>query len=227
MTIAWAVVASFTLYLNSALGQGKPAAAKAEKKDEKAEKKDEKAAEKPEKKEEKKDEKAEKKEMEMPPKPGEETKKLQFLVGTFSGPGKMEAGAMKPDSPEMPTKAKQVCKWTLGNFWVACDVTDTAGTGKQAMTWMGHMLVGYDMEAKMYRSVGADNMGTAFDLNGKMEDKKFTMESARETTMMGMPVKFRFTFDFSDPKTLKFTDERSMKGGPWQLAETITFKKGG
>jgi hypothetical protein len=110
---------------------------------------------------------------------------------------------------------------------VVCDISDTAGAGKQAMTWMGHMLIGYDMEAKAYRSVGADNMGTAFELNAKMEDKKLTMESAHEATMMGVPVKFRFTMDFSDPKMVKFTDERSMKGGPWQLAETITYKKGG
>src|SRR5262245_34918906 len=118
MTIAWAVVASLTLYLHSASGQGKPATPAAA---------PAKTAEKV----------PEKKEPEMPPKPGEETKKLQFLVGTLTGTGKMEAGAMKPGSPEVATKAKHVCKWTLGNLWIVCDVTDTAGTGKDAMTWMG------------------------------------------------------------------------------------------
>ena len=134
---------------------------------------------------------------------------------------------MGPGSPELPTKSKHVCKWVLNNLWVQCDISDTAGSGKQAFTWMGHMIMGWDFEAKAYRSVGVDNMGTAFDLNAKMDGTKFIMESAREQMMMGTPVKFRFTFDFSDAKLLKFTDERSLKGGPWQLAETVTFKKSG
>ena len=158
------------------------------------------------------------------PKPGPELKALAFLNGTLTGEGKLEPGANGPGSPATTSKAKHSCKWTLQNFWLSCEVTDAA---KGGMTWMGHMLIGYDIEAKTYRAVGADNMGTAFDLNGKMDGKKFVMESAKETTMMGMPVKFRFTFDDSDPKAIKFTDERSLRGGPWQLAETITFKKSG
>jgi hypothetical protein len=161
------------------------------------------------------------------PKPAPENKALSFFAGTLTGEGKLEPGANGPGSPATTTKAKHTCKWTLENFWLSCDVTDAA---KGGMTWMGHMMIGYDLEAKIYRAVGADNMGTAFDLNCKMEGKMFVMESARETTMMGitmmgMPVKFRFTYDNSDPKAIKFTDERSMKGGPWQLAETIIFKK--
>jgi hypothetical protein len=158
------------------------------------------------------------------PKPGPEHKALQFFVGTMTGEGKLEPGANGPGSPATTSKAKHTCKWILENFWLSCDVTDAA---KGGMTWMGHMLIGYDLEAKSYRAVGADNMGSAFDLNGKMDGKKFVLESARETTMMGMPVKFRFTFDTTDPKAIKFTDERSLKGGPWQLAETVTFKKPG
>jgi hypothetical protein len=43
---------------------------------------------------------------------------------------------------------------------------------------------------------------------------------------MGQPTKMRFTFDAADPKALKFTDERAVKGGPWMVGETATFKKG-
>ena len=202
--ICWVMMGTITIYLTSAHGQPKPTpkpAAKAEAK----------PAAPPE----------------MPPKPTEETKKLSFLVGTFNGTGKLEKGAMGPDSAEMTSKSKQTCKWALGNLWVVCDISDTAGAGKTAMTWMGHMLIGYDLEAKQYRNVGADNMGTAYDLNARIEGNKLVMESAHDVMMMGMPVKFRFTYDFTDPKALKFTDERSMKGGPWQLAETTTFKKAG
>ena len=202
-TIAWALVGSFTLYLSIARGDTKPTA-------------EAKPAAAPAKA-------AEAKPPEGPPKPGDESKKLSFFIGTWSGTGKLEAGAMGPGSKELPSKAKQSCKWSLGNFWVACDISDTAGS----MTWMGHLLIGWDVEAKSYRAVGADNMGTAFELNGKMEEKKFTLESARESMMMGQPVKDRFTFDLTDPKAIKFSEERSTKGGPWQLAESVTFKKGG
>jgi Protein of unknown function (DUF1579) len=218
--IAWAVVATFTLYLSNASGQ--PAKAEPAKAAPAAKPEAAKPAAKPE---AAKPEAA--KPPEMPPKPGEETKKLQFLAGTMNGTGKVEKGAMGPDSPEMTSKAKHSCKWMLGNLWLACDISDTAGTGKTAMTWMGHMMVGYDMQEKKYRAVGVDNMGMAFDLNGTMSENKFVMESERESMMMGTPVKARFTFDTTDPKAIKFTEERSMKGGPWMLAETVTFKKGG
>jgi hypothetical protein len=162
-----------------------------------------------------------------PPKPGNETRALSIFIGNWSGDGKVQAGAFQPGSPEMPSKAKQSCKWILNNMWVACDITDVAGTGKSAQTWMGHLIIGWDVEQKAYRTVGADTMGSAFELNGKMDGQKFVMESAKESLMMGTPVKFRFTWDATDPKAVKFSDERSMKGGPWQLAETITFKKSG
>src|SRR6478735_4615734 len=74
------------------------------------------------------------------PKPGPELKALSFLAGTLTGEGKLE--------PATTSKARHSCKWTLQNFWLACDVTDAA---KGGMTWMGHMLIGYDVEAKSYR----------------------------------------------------------------------------
>jgi Protein of unknown function (DUF1579) len=201
--IAWAVVASFTLYLHSASGQAKP--------DDKKAAPAAAAAAPPA----------------GPPKPGAETKALGFFIGTMSGAGKVEPGAFGPGSPATTSKSKHTCKWAVDNLWVQCDISDTAGSGKDAQTWVGHMLIGWDFEAKGYRAVGVDNMGTAFDLVGKMDGKKLVLESPREVMMMGTPIKFRISYDSSDPKALKFTDERSAKGAPFQLAETVSFKKSG
>ncbi len=206
-SIAWAAAAIFAIYANSALAQNDkkptapasaaPAAAAP-------------AAGAPE-----------------SPKPGAETKALTPLVGNFTSTGKLVAGAMGPGSPELPTKGKQLCKWILGGLWLQCEISDTAGSGKQAFTWLGHIVVGWDFQAKAYHSVGVDNMGATFDLNAKVDGAKLVMESARDQMMMGVPMKYRLTYDFSDPKAIKFTDERSTKGAPFQLAETVTFKKSG
>jgi len=64
-----------------------------------------------------------------------------------------------PDGKEAPTKGKQTCKWLPGNMWAACDIEMSMGTGKTAMKWMGHLVMGYDMMAKGYRGVMTDNMG--------------------------------------------------------------------
>src|SRR5258706_16152981 len=69
-----------------------------------------------------------------PPKAGPETSALKPFMQNFTWTGTARAGAMAPGSPEMPTKGKATCKWAMGNLWAMCDLEDTAGTGKQAMT---------------------------------------------------------------------------------------------
>jgi hypothetical protein len=160
-----------------------------------------------------------------PPKPGAEMKALAPIASNYTWAGTIKAGAMGPGTPEVKSKGKQHCKWIMNGLWAECDIEDTAGEGKAAMKWMGHMDFGWDVENKGYRMVGVDNMGTAYLLNGKAEGPKFVFESAADTLFMGQPIKYRFTFDTTDPKAIKFTDERSMKGGPWMVAEEATFKK--
>src|SRR5947209_8510554 len=80
--------------------------------------------------------------MEAPPKPGEEVKALKPLFnGTATWTGKVPAGSMGPtQTADMASHGKAMCKEALGGFWYNCDVTDTMGAGKSAMTWMGHMM---------------------------------------------------------------------------------------
>jgi hypothetical protein len=160
-----------------------------------------------------------------PPKPGAEMKALQPLVGAYTfSDGKVAANAMGPGSPETKSKGKHTCKPLLGGLWLACDIEDTAGEGKAAHTWSAHMMMGWDIEAKQYKSLGVDNMGSAWVMTGKVDANKVVWESG-EMTMMGQPVKFRITIDWTDPKALKLTDERSTRGGAWMMAESATLKR--
>lgn len=163
-----------------------------------------------------------------PPKPGPETMALKPLATTLQMSGEMPAGAMGPGSPATPTKGTHSCKWSTDKLWLNCEIKDTSGTGKQAMTWNGHMMIGWDFSAKMYRAVLTDNMGMAMMLQGKMEGSKLPLESVGDYEMMGHPMKMRFTMDMTDPKAFKFTDERELgKSGKWTTFEQGTMKAGG
>jgi len=168
-----------------------------------------------------------------PPKPGDEVKALKPLFnGTGTWTGKVPAGAMGPQqTADMTTHGKAVCKEMLGGFWYACDVTDTMGTGKTAMTWMGHMMTGWDAQSKSYVSYTVDNMGMGAVFTGTMDaaNKKFTLESQQPMMMMGQMMKDRLTWDWSDAKGMvKFTDEHQMAGSTtWTTFETAEMKMTG
>ncbi|TMQ72448.1 MAG: DUF1579 domain-containing protein [Candidatus Eisenbacteria bacterium] len=133
-----------------------------------------------------------------------------FGVGAAAWKGTVEAGAMGPESK-------------LGGMWYACDVEDTYGVGKDAMTWKGHMVVGYDVNAKAYKATCVDNMGTLTNFDGMLEGTKFTLVTPTEVMMMGQMLKDRLTWDMADPKAIKFTDEHQVGGGDWKLVESSTM----
>lgn len=157
-------------------------------------------------------------------KPGPETAALKPFTGNASWTGVMKAGAMGPGSPEMATKGKMKCGWIMGGLWAMCDIEDGPAAPK-SFVWKGHWIVGWDNEAKEYRGSIFDNMGSSANMKGKMDGQKLVMESP-EAMMMGMPMKMRMTWDATDPKAVKFTEERSVKGGPWTVAGESTYKAG-
>jgi hypothetical protein len=161
----------------------------------------------------------------MLPQPTAETLKLaQYFAGKGTWVGKMAAGAMGPGSPELPTKGKYECRAITDKFWYACDVESTAGTGKTAFTWKGHMIVGWDQNAKGYRLLLVDSIGMMVPMTGEFADTKFIATSKEALVMMGQPVKARFTWDFSDPKAPKLLNEHQVASGPWQVFEQETMK---
>lgn len=159
------------------------------------------------------------------PKPGPETQALRPFIGSFTWTGTAKAGAFGPGSPEMPTRGRERCRWILGNLWAECELQDTAGKGKQAITWKATELVGYDLMAKQYVAAFVDNMGGMMTMKGMLEGSKLTFEGAG--MMNGEPWKDRVTYDASNPKAIQFTEERSMKGSPFAVAEEATMKRSG
>ena len=160
-------------------------------------------------------------------KPPPELKALSRIVanGTFTGhivAGQLGSGARVKDAPGMSTRGTHVCKWILGGMWAECQDTDTMGTGKDAVTWHALLLYGWDREDKVYRMVSVDNMGYSISTPGRLDGpSKIVFESPTDQIVMGQPTRFRFTCDFSDPKVLKFRDERSIRGGPWTVHEEV------
>jgi hypothetical protein len=155
-----------------------------------------------------------------PPKPGPEQAAIKPLVTNSTGTGTHLDPASGKD---IPVKVKSTCKWLPGNMWAACDIDETAGTGKTAMKWMGHMVFGYDTMAKSYRAYMTDNWGMSSRMKGTLEGTKMVWESMDETKMQGMPSKERVTEDFTEPKTDKISFEGEMNG-KWVPMGTTTMK---
>jgi hypothetical protein len=208
--------------------EGKPAENKAGAKVEaKAEKKDEKKEAKEEKRDEKKEATAAPAAAAAPQvmKPSEETAKLAKLFGSKKAwSGKIAADGMGPGTPEMPTKGKMDCRAIADKFFYSCDMDVTTGSGKQKMTWKGHLVTGWDANAGAYKAHLIDNMGMMVSMDGALTDTTYQLTSTQEVPMMGQKMKIRFTWDWSDKKQVKYTNEHQVGDGAWQLFETEIIK---
>jgi hypothetical protein len=162
--------------------------------------------------------------MEMPG-PGPESKALQPFFGKSLGwTGTCPAGSMGPGSPQMESHGKASCRPLFDGFSYAIDVEDTFGSGKDAMTWMGHMVVGYVVGAKAYRGFSSDNTGELVMWNGTLDGNKFVLESAAPFMMMGQMMDDRLSWVRNSDGTLAFTDEHRPQGGDWVVGEAATMK---
>lgn len=155
------------------------------------------------------------------PKPTEASKAIAMIFGrSATWTGTVPVGAMGPNSPAMPSHGKANCHPAFGGFCYVCDVEDLMGSGKEAMTWKGHVVVGYDLASSSYRGFSADNMGALTTYDGTLDGKKFSLETPNEVMMMGQKMKDRLTWDATDENNIKFTDEHQMGGGPWTMFES-------
>jgi hypothetical protein len=160
-----------------------------------------------------------------PPKPGPETMALdKFFAKGGTWTGQCPAGAMGADSKAMTTHGKAVCRKTLDGFWYVCEVEDMMGTGKEAMTWKGRMMVGYDLGTKSYKSVVVDNMGTLAMFNGTLDGNTFVLETPEQVMMMGQMMKDRLTWTLNPDGTIDFKDEHQTGEGQWMTFESATVK---
>lgn len=158
------------------------------------------------------------------PQPGPQDRAIAPLFsGTGTWTGNVPAGAMAPDSKAMTSSGKSMCRPILNNLWYTCDIQDQMGS--PAQTFRGHLVVGYDRGIDAYRAVMVDNLGTSLtELHGTLNGKKLVLETPNATPMMGKVMKDRLTFDFTDPKNVRFTDEHQPAGSQsWQLFEQGTI----
>ncbi len=162
-------------------------------------------------------------------KPGAESAAIaKFFAGTATWNGKVSAGAMGQNSPEMTSKGQAVGKQILGGWWYATDVQDMVGTGKDAMTWKGHMVVGWDGGAKAYKAYSVDNLGSSAAWTGTLDGDKFVLETDQPVMQMGMSMKDRLTWVLNGDGTANFTDEHQMAGSSdWVMFESGLCKMSG
>jgi uncharacterized protein DUF1579 len=159
------------------------------------------------------------------PTPGEESKALaRFFAKGGTWEGHVYANAMGPGSPETTSRGKAVTHPLYGGFWYACDVEDAVGAGKDAMTWKGHMLVGYDMGEKRYRSVTTDNMGGFYVMDGTLEGDTFTLVTPAPVMMMGQMMNDRLSWTANADGTVSFKDEHKVGDADWMTCETSVMK---
>lgn len=161
-----------------------------------------------------------------PPKPGAESQALGSFFSTgATWTGEVPAGALGPDSPATTSHGKAVCHEILGGFWYVCEIEDVMGTGDNATTWNGHMVVGYDVNEGAYRAMIADNLGNLTEFEGEMDDNTFVLETPEPVMMMGQMMKDRLTWVKQDDGNMKFTDEHQMGDDEdWTPFETAVMK---
>lgn len=154
--------------------------------------------------------------------PGPEMAALFKILGHGAAwKGELPAGALGPNYPAMTSHGKASCAPIVDGFWCLCELQDTMGSGKNAVTFRGHMTVGYDLGTKSYRATLVDNSGVLTSYNGQMGDGTFTLETPEPVSIMGTMMKDRLTFT-AGPNGLATTvkDEHQGADGAWSTFET-------
>jgi hypothetical protein len=97
------------------------------------------------------------------------------------------------------------------------DIESSTGTGAGSFTWRGHFVVGW--EGTSYRGLVYDNIGLLIPLACEFHDTTFVALSVEPVPLLGHSIRARFTWDFSDPAAVRFTNEHEIDDAPWQLWE--------
>jgi hypothetical protein len=144
------------------------------------------------------------------PTAGPETKLLDALV-----PSATFEGVKRPRGVE----TKDVMTWTCTKVAAGMYVTCTSKGAPPApgmAPFEGVVVVGYDYLAKQYKGFDASMQSVGYPLVGKLDGKKLVLESAIDPIgSSGKPSKTRSTWDFTDPKAIKLTSERTDEKGAW------------
>ncbi len=144
--------------------------------------------------------------------PGSETLEINTFIKNATWEGKLPAGALGLNAGEMSTRGHVTCKWTVNDLWHVCEIEDKMGTGANARVWKAIWVSGWDFGHQEYRGAIFDSFGNASMMRGTRDGERLTFVSMSDVIMNGQPTRFRFTFDASEPKGVKFTAEHSVNG---------------
>jgi hypothetical protein len=144
--------------------------------------------------------------------PGAETLAINTFTKSATWEGKLPAGALGMNAPEMATKGHVTCKWTVNDLWLVCEIEDQMGTGEHARVWKAVWVSGWDFGLKEYRGALFDSFGNSSMMRGTRDGHLLTFESLDDVIMHGQRTRLRFTFDASEPKGVWFTAEHSVNG---------------
>jgi hypothetical protein len=153
----------------------------------------------------------------MPPLvvPGLETSALARFHWDCAWTGTVEPNMMGTGSPRMAAVGRARFTWTADGLWLRGEfVQDQFIADRLALTWQAHYLIGWDPQAGDYVAFQADNCGHAVVLRGRIEGDRLVLATSEDA-----PVRFRVTWDLTDPATPRWIDEVSVAGGPWQIVE--------
>jgi len=155
---------------------------------------------------------------EMPPMgPPPELKELEALVGDWDVEGRFKMG---PEAEWQPTEAVVTYSMTVGGAALQMDYKSTFA----GMDFVGHSLMTYDRETKMWQSTWVDNMAARISLyTGTMGDDKMVLLGM--DMFQGQPLRVRMTtYNMSDT-LFNWMMESSVDGENWTTGMEATYTK--
>jgi len=151
----------------------------------------------------------------MAPKPGPETKKLEYFLGTWTTEGTVAQGPWGMGGKFTSTDTTE---WMDGNYFVMSHSDfkmppELGGDGKETS------VMGYDTEQNTYFYEGFNSQGRHESSKGTVSGDTWTWTS--EANYDGQDVKQRSTMKILSPTSFNMKFEVSMDGTTWN-----TFMEG-
>jgi hypothetical protein len=140
------------------------------------------------------------------PKPTKFHKKLEALIGDWSGDETMHPTPWDPEGG--PAKGKYKVRGDLGGYGIVQEYVQKRG-GK--VTYQGHGVMGYDPQSQSYVWHWSDSMGGVPTevTRGQWTGNKLVFQHA---SPMGHQ---RYTYTFNRDKSIGFSIESSQDGSQW------------
>ncbi|HET8648171.1 MAG TPA: DUF1579 family protein, partial [Vicinamibacteria bacterium] len=119
-----------------------------------------------------------------PSRPGPETRKLGYFVGTWRGQSQMKPG---PFGPGGRITGTDTCEWFAGGFHLICR---SQGTGVRG-TFRGMSIMSWNAQEKAYSYYAFDHKGTTEVARGTFDGTTWTWSS--DSTLDGKSIRGRYT----------------------------------